>query len=151
MNQIKLFSLISLLIGLFACTQTNQRKAQTELPKNWKSINGKAYMIQYPDSFILDTSGQMGSKFIILSKLVSHQDKFRENINLIIQDLTGQNLDLNKYVEISEGQVKTMITNGNIIESKRISTGNPEFHKIIYTGNQGQYHLKFEQYYWIVK
>jgi hypothetical protein len=151
MKQIKLFGLTSLFISLIACGQTTQKSVQADIPNNWKAINESGYMIQYPDSFDLNKPGQMGTSFILFSKPISQQDLFRENVNLIIQDLTGQNIDLNKYVEISEGQIKTMITNGNIIESKRIKTGDSEFQKVVYTGVQGQFNLKFEQYYWIVK
>jgi len=151
MKQIKLFGLTSLFISLIACGQTTQKSVPADIPNNWKAINESGYMIQYPDSFDLNTSGQMGMTFILLSKQTSQQDLFRENINLLIQDLTGQNIDLDKYVEISEGQIKTMITNGNIIESKRIKAADSEFQRVIYTGVQGQFNLKFEQYYWIVK
>ena len=151
MKQIKLIGLTTLFISLLACGQTTQKNVQSDIPNNWKTINEKGYMIQYPDSFDLNTSGQMGMSFILLSKQASQQDLFRENVNLMIQDLTGQNIDLDKYVEISEGQIKTMITNGNIIESKRIKAGDSEFQKVVYTGVQGQFNLKFEQYYWIVK
>jgi hypothetical protein len=37
----------------------------------------------------------------------------------LIQDLRVHNLDLDKYVEISEGPIKTMIIDGKSIESKR--------------------------------
>lgn len=151
MKQIKLSVLISLLGILIAFGQTTQKRVQADVPDHWKVINDPGYMIQYPDTFELNKQGQMGTSFILLSKQVSQQDMFRENVNLIIQDLKGQNIDLNKYVEISESQIKTMITNANIIDSKRIKTGDSEFQKVIYTGVQGQFNLKFEQYYWIVK
>ena len=92
----------------------------------------------------------MGTSFILFSPLTSQQDQFKENVNLIIQDLTGYNLDLDKYVEISEGQIKTMITDGKIIESKRITSRTLNYQRVIYTGKQGIFNLKFEQYYWVV-
>jgi hypothetical protein len=36
-----------------------------------------------------------------------------------------------------------------MLESKRIKTQDEEYHKVIYTGDQGKYKLKFEQYYLI--
>lgn len=150
MKQMKLIGLMTLFISLIACGQTTQKNVQSDVPNNWKTINETGYVIQYPDSFDLNTSGQMGMSFILLSKQTSQQDLFKENVNLIIQDLTGQNIGLDKYVEISEGQIKTMITNGNIIESKRIKTGDSEFQKVVYTGVQGKFNLKVEQYYCIV-
>ncbi|MBK8807831.1 MAG: hypothetical protein IPO21_14755 [Bacteroidales bacterium] len=151
MKKIKLFGLTSIFFSLIACGQTTQKNVQSDIPDDWKTIDESFFTIQYPDSFELNKSGQMGMSFILLSKQTSQQDLFRENVNLIIQDLTGQNINLDKYVEISEGQIRTMITNGNIIESKRIKTDDLEYQKVIYTGTQGQFKLKFEQYYLIVK
>jgi len=108
------------------------------------------FSIHYPATWKLDTSGKMGTSFALFSPSESEQDKFSENVNLISQDLKGHDLDLNKYVEISEGQIKTMISNSNVVESKRIKKGSSEFHKMIYTGDQGAFHLQFEQYVWVM-
>jgi hypothetical protein len=151
MKQIKLFGLAAIFFSLIACGQTTQKNVQSEILNDWKTMDETGFTIQYPDSLELNKSGQLGMTFILLSKQTSQQDLFRENVNLIIQDLAGQNINLDKFVEISEGQIKTMITNGNIIESKRIKTSDSEFQKVIYTGTQGQFNLKFEQYYWILK
>ena len=116
----------------------------------WKTISESNFKIEYPDNWELNKSGQMGTKFILFSKLSNSTDKFRKNVNLIIQDLTGSNIQLDKYVEISENQIKTLVTNGKIIESKRISDEGSEYHKMIYIGKQGVFDLKFIQYYWVL-
>ncbi|NTV45153.1 MAG: hypothetical protein HGB11_01190 [Chlorobiales bacterium] len=116
----------------------------------WNTLEQEGYSIRYPSSWELNQSGLMGTTFFLFSPFESADDLFRENVNLMIQDLTGLNMDLNQYTEISEGQVKTLITNGVIIESKRIKIESGEYHKIIYTGDQGIYNLEYEQYYWII-
>ncbi len=137
--------------SLVVCGQSSPTNEVIETKANWKSLNETDYSIKYPENWELNTSGMMGMSFILLSKQTSSQDNFRENVNLLVQDLTGQNINLDKYVKISEGQIKTMITNGNLIESKRQIVNELEFQKVIYTGDQGIYNLKFEQYYWIKK
>lgn len=149
MKQIQLLGLSLLILSLTACGQSEQKKVQKVIENNWKTITENGYSIQYPETWDLDKSGQMGMSFILLSKKSSPQDKFRENINLMIQDLKGMNIDLNKYNEISEGQIKTMITNSNLLESKRVKANDNEFQKVIYSGDEGIYKLKFEQYYWV--
>jgi hypothetical protein len=116
----------------------------------WKTLTESNYSVQYPPAWELDQSRQMGTSFFLFSPLESEQDKFKENVNLLIQDLTGKNINLDKYTEISEGQIKTLATNSNLIESKRIKTEPDEYHKIIYSADQGIFHLKFEQYYWVI-
>ena len=152
-NKIKMITkLLSALLCLtfIACGQTPESNATIkETNPKWKTFDGTGYSIQYPPEWELTQSGQMGTTLILFSTLESSQDQFKENVNLLIQDLTGHNIDLDKFTEISEGQVKTMITNSTIIESKRIKDGSDEYHRIIYTGDQGIYNLKFEQYYWV--
>ncbi len=116
---------------------------------SWKTINDNTYSIQYPDNWELNISETMGTSFILLSQQTSSEDKFRENINLSIQNLEGYNLNLDAYVAISEEQILKMVTNGIIIESKRLNTNNTEFQKIIFTGKQGLFQLKFVQYYFV--
>lgn len=147
---IKLIGILALITSYTVFAQTAEKNTETENINNWKSIVESNYSIEYPDNWELNKSGQMGSTFVLFSPLSSKQDKFKDNVNLIIQDLTGYNLDLDKYVKISEGQIKTLITNGEILENQRITTETIEFQKVIYTGKQGIYNLKFEQYFWVI-
>ena len=135
----KLIGILFLIVNLSVFGQTN----------DWNTLNEKNYSIEYPSDWELNKSGQMGTKFILFSQLTSKNDKFKENVNLIVQDLTGHNIDLNQYVEISENQIKTMISDGNIILSERVKKDEKEFQRVIYTGKQGIYDLQFEQYYWV--
>ncbi len=138
-----------LLVSTFiACGQTKESKDK-ETKLNWKTYEVSDYSIQYPDSWELNQSGQMGTSFILFSPLESRKDKFRENINFLIQDLSDYNLDLNEYAKISEGQIKKLVTNSTLIESKRIINGSNEYHRVIYSGDQGIFHLKYEQFFWV--
>ena len=149
MKKISLFGLSILAVVILACGPNAKNANNTQVPKSWKTYNEGGYSIQYPDSFYLDRSGKAGAAFALLSNQTSQQDRFRENINLIIQNLAGQNIDLNKYVQISQDQIKSMITDGTVIESTRMKKNGLEYQKIIYTGMQGMYGLKWMQYYWI--
>ena len=44
-----------------------------------------------------------------------------------------------------------MIKNSKLIESKRMNTKGKEFHKMVYSGEQSDVLLTFEQYYWVKK
>lgn len=140
MNRLLTLGIIFLTLNLSAYGQTG----------DWNTVKKDSYSIDYPKDWEFNESGQMGTSFILFSPLASQKDQFRENVNLLVQDLTGYNLDLDGYVKISEGQIKTMITNGKIIESKRVTDQTLDFHRVIYTGKQGNFNLKFEQYYWVV-
>ncbi|PWH84899.1 PsbP-related protein [Brumimicrobium oceani] len=134
------------LFGLLITITSFQIQAQ-----KWITLDEELYSIEYPESWELNTSGIMGTEFICFSPLTSEIDNFRENVNFMIQDISGFKLNLDQYVEISESQVKTIITNGKIIKSERIKVGENEFHKIIYLGQQGVFDLQFEQYFYVLE
>jgi hypothetical protein len=134
-------NLFSLVLILPLASQSNQSKLN--------SISENGYCISFPSDWEINKSGQMGTSFILLSPIANPNDKFRENVNLIIQDLSGQHIDLTKYTDISIQQIKTLATNGVLIDSKRIKRSNFEYQKVLYTIKQGIYDLKIEQYYFI--
>lgn len=123
---------------------------QNNSSNDLKTLNQSNFSIQYPSAWELNESGQQGTTFIVLSALESGDDKFRENVNLVIQDLTGHNLRLDEYTVISVDQIKTMIPNSSLLENKKMSANNTDFQKVIYTGEPGTYKLKFEQYYFVL-
>ncbi|MCB0514565.1 MAG: hypothetical protein R2798_14190 [Chitinophagales bacterium] len=144
---------LKLIIGLFFViinlTVFGQAIENNDLDR-WGALTEENYSINYPDDWELNQSGIMGTSFILFSPISSEKDQFRENVNLLIQNLTGLNLDLNKYVEISVDQIRTILTDGKIITNERITTENLDYQKAIYTGKQGIFDLTFEQYYWVV-
>jgi hypothetical protein len=149
----KLFLTTSLLLALISCGEAREQKepkAQAiKRIAGWELLTEDDYSIQYPKDWELNQSGQMGTSFILFSALENNQDQFRENVNLLVQSVQGQSVDLDAFTEISEGQVKTMLTNCTLYESKRMKKGSQQYHKLIYTADQGGFRLKFEQYYWI--
>ena len=141
--------MVIIIAFMTTCGQAKQKNMQNVNPTNWKTLEQRDYTIKYPDSFELNVSGKMGTSFLLFLKQGSINEMFRENINLIIQDLKGLNISLDGFVEISENQIKTLITDGLLIESKRFKKDNSEFHELIYTGKQGIYELKWKQYFTI--
>lgn len=100
------------------------------------------YKIQYPKSWRLDTSGIMGSELFVFSPLENDTDGFHENVNVIIQDLSGQNIDLKEYKEISDKQITDMGINAQLFESSILKTDKGECYKISYAMTQDKYRLK---------
>jgi hypothetical protein len=123
--------------------------AQTELQEGWVIEEKTAFSISHPEEWEFNESGQMGTTFIMLSPLATEEDDFRENVNLLMQNLKGLKLDLDAYIEISEGQVSQIFPDGDIIKSKRHTSGTDEFHEIIYTGKQSDFDLKFRAFCWL--
>ncbi len=113
--------------------------------QDWKKLSKAGYEITYPSSWELNESAGAAS-FILLSSQENGNDIFRENVNLVEQDLTGMNLNLEKYTEISLSQVKQLIQNSKLVSSNTVDN----HQEVIYEGDQANYRLKFLQYYWVI-
>jgi hypothetical protein len=139
-----------LLVLIVAYGQSIGIRGQSETKNDWSRLEEANYSIEYPSSWELNQEGLNQTSFILFSALESDEDKFRENVNLLIQDLSGKNIDLDTYVDITEEQVKNMLPNSLLIESKRVVDDGKEFHKAVYSGVVGQVYLQFEQYFWVI-
>jgi len=124
-------------------------RAQTADPGKWITVTHTQFTIEYPSSWTADSTGQQGTQYLFFSPPESTEDRFRDNVNVMVQDLTGYNLDLSAFAVLSQDQIKSMVPNAQIIESTAVTSGANRFHRIIYTGDHGSYHLKFEQYYFV--
>ena len=161
MKWIKFLVISFLFLSVSSCVQSlgktqnsshiSTKDNSSKLQYKWKLLDEDIYSIEYPDDWTKSKSGDLGARFILLSPLSSKQDKFSENVNLIIQDLKGQNIDIDNYVAISEKQIKTLLVNGNILESTKINSDGISYHKLIYTGQMGDFDLRFLQYVWILR
>jgi len=100
------------------------------------------YTIEYPGTWRIDTSGAMGTDAIILSPLENETDKFSENINIMVQDLKGQKIDLEKYKQITDKQLLEMVTDYQGFESVIVKTGQKEYFSVTYAMTQNKIRLK---------
>jgi len=148
MSRFGIFGFVIVIIGLTSCGQKKQPSTTDKISDGCKTFETADYSIRYPGTWAFDNSGQNGVILQIFSAQTSPEDNFRENVNLVIQDLSGQKVKtLDQYTQISESQIKTLMTNSEIISSERLIRDGKEFQKVIFTAVQGQFNLKFEQYY----
>mgnify|MGYP000145849798 CR=1 FL=1 len=108
------------------------------------TYKNEGFEVSYSKDWLLDTSGQMNSKFILFSK-PEPNDKFQENVNLIVQDLSGKGFTMESYVKLSKKQIETMVPEGEILVSKNMNS----YHMAIWKGRIGANLLKFKQYYFL--
>ncbi len=106
-----------------------------------KVFSNDNYKINYPNSWQLDTSKLAGTEFFIFSPLESDTDKFSENVNLIIQNLTGQVITLKQYKEITDKQLIDFATDLEVYSSSIIETEKDDYYKVVYAMTQGKKRL----------
>jgi len=149
MKTSRLLGFTTLFLFIISCGNNKTGNDQTKIPDGWNLLSENGYSIQYPADWVLNKSGQSGTSFGLITKHTSDEDLFSENVNLIIQDLSELKYDLDKFTDVSEEQIRTMVTNSNLLESSRQNSNGLEFQKIIYTGDFGTFNLTIEQYYLI--
>jgi hypothetical protein len=153
------------LLSYLACGQITTETAvgKIAIASNWKKFDRANYSIRYPTDWNLEqkqdkTPGTaMLYPFTILSPIESSTDKFRENVNLVVEQLKGrtidgvdgQNIDLDKYAELSTNQLKLEMSNFQIVETKKIENSRRKYYKTIFTWDYEAFKLKVEQYYWV--
>jgi hypothetical protein len=107
-------------------------------------------ILKYPKSW-MSKEDYYGSRIFIGSYLTDSTDKFSDNVNLFIQDLSKvpQDIDLKIYVEITLNQIKTLVSEGVLITSEPMKLHNRDGHLFSYTGKQGDFKLKWKQFVFI--
>ncbi len=111
---------------------------------------GKAhYSLSYPKSWTIDTTKMFGADILLRSPKTDSLDDFRENMNIFVQDLHGQNYTLSKMGHESEKQIRNMVTDVEIIASQIDTTTIPQKYILKYNGRQGKYILTTLQNYYL--
>lgn len=123
--------------------------AQAQDSTGWVDQRGEDYHISYPDNWIFESPGRFGTTFQIYAPKTDSTDIFWENVSLLIQDLSEMKMDLDEYVLLTEKQVSTMITDGELLRSERVASDSLEYHAFEYTGRQGILTLLTVQYVFV--
>jgi PsbP. len=123
--------------------------SQADKSSQVTSFVKRDYQIEYPKSWTLDTSGLAGSELFVLSPVENDSDKFKENVSLIIQNLAGQSIGLDKYKEISEKQIASLGTDIKLLESSKVKKSKGDFYRISYIMSQANFKLIIASYCYI--
>lgn len=107
--------------------------AQGSTKEDVQKYADKGFTISYPRHWKNETSGMLGTICFIYAPADDSTDKFRENVNVLIQDLKGMNIDLEKYKEITEKQLTNFFPNSKPEESIIKGEGDQRFYSLRYT------------------
>jgi eukaryotic-like serine/threonine-protein kinase len=126
----------------------SKAKTQTHTWLKYEAVKEKL-TVEYPADWELDTTRVMNTTFILKSPKENTKDEFQENINLLVQDLAGYNLDLAKFTEITESQIQQMLAESKILMSAPVHFLEMPAHQLSYSGKFNNVMLKWEQIFWI--
>lgn len=140
-----------LLLLLLQFTGFTQQKSVAINTAKWKTAATDSYSVKYPPDWQWDHSAQMGTLFFIFSPLTSATDKFKENFNLMTEDVSPYNVTLDKYVEGSKGSVQNLLKNAKFLSDKREYINGRECRHLTYTGDKDMLRLYFDAYVFLVR
>ncbi|QNK77754.1 hypothetical protein H7F37_01295 [Winogradskyella sp. PAMC22761] len=133
--------LIIILIPLLTIAQENK-----EIIKYEKD----SYSLEYPSNWVLNDSGENGTKIFLYPTNSESSDIFTENINLIVQNLTDPTITLEKYKGLVEKQISGMLTEPKISSSEIENKNGLKCHQLIAEGKSGDYKFKTIIYTYLI-
>ncbi|MCL6613224.1 MAG: hypothetical protein K6U03_01165 [Firmicutes bacterium] len=106
----------------------------------------KKYQIEalYPKSWEI-AEETFGVQVMFISPFENSDDKFRENVNIVIKELEQTAADLEAISQASIEQISQLITDFKLISYEKVQFSGYESRLIIYSGKQGIFKLKFLQ------
>lgn len=107
------------------------------------------FQIQYPHNWEKDENIQ-GAVVMFKSPKESTDDTLQDNVNILTEDLQGENYTLQEYSDLSINNIKAYILNANIINESNITLNGQNAHLVIYTGTSNGLNLKWRQA-WTIK
>jgi len=116
----------------------------------FKKLSKGRYSISYPDTWTADTSRMYGMDLLLRSPKTDSLDDFMENMSVFIQDLKGQGYSLYRMGKESDAQIRNMVTDVQVFESRLDSTSSQVSYIIRYRGRQGKFKLIFIQQYYLI-
>lgn len=119
---------------------------QSQQSDEWSTFESEDFLVSYPAQMETDIQSPDAALFIYLEKGNS-RSRFRDNINIIRQDLRGTNIDLNAFVAISEQQLRAA---GKLLESRRLRQQSQEYHQVVFEQAHDGKKYKFLQHYWVI-
>ncbi|MFT3674297.1 MAG: hypothetical protein QM781_00220 [Chitinophagaceae bacterium] len=113
------------------------------------TVQMKYYSFDYPGTWLIDTSHALGIDVFVKSPKEDSLDKFSENVNVFLQDLTGQGYDLLRMGRESEAQVQNLVNDFEILESRLDTISVIPYYSLKFKGRQGKFLLITSQRYYL--
>jgi len=106
------------------------------------------FRIKYPPDWSTQ-AGSAGAAIAFVSPAQGSSDSFRENVNVLVEDLADPSMSLGQYTDTSLRQAKTAIDAFRLLRSAPATLASRSAERVIYLGQIGR-DLKFESV-WLVE
>jgi PsbP-like protein len=102
------------------------------------------FSIKYPQDWE-KLERQFGTTVLFRSPKEDKSDPFQENVNVAVETLPSDSITLDQYYDAALPQVEKVITDFDLSSSDSFNRSGRSWRRIVYTGRQGQFDLRFQQ------
>lgn len=104
---------------------------------------GGYFSISYPGNWELNTQLVPGIYFQAFSPKEGPNDRYRESVNVVIEDLNGKQVTEQQYIDATKKNLFFNVKDYRLIKAGETMMGSYKAYEIIYTGKLDLYNLKF--------
>lgn len=141
----------AIFLSAFCQPAMSQQTEKSGEVTGWNTLNRPDYSIQYPPEWELNESGMMGTLFYLFTPLESPSDNFRENINLVIEDISGKKLTVEQYGEAALKLLASYFNDFSLKEKECVKDGKRKYFRTVWSCVQGEYHITSTQYCFLTR
>lgn len=123
-------------------------EGQRDSLSGWQLLKVENSSIYYPKELIVDTSGRMGTIFILKTPLEDSLDQFLENFNLIGIYGIFNDFSIKEWGEENVKNLPKTLNNVKVIWEGTTTVSKETIYKVIYDSQMGDFDLRVLQYYY---
>jgi len=104
----------------------------------------EGYSIKYPSTWTMEKNSQ-GASVVFFTALESELDFFKENVNVVIQDISGNPMNIAQYSKLAMDQMAGVFgSNFEIVEKESTYLDDRPAFKIIFLGKGPEFTIKYK-------
>lgn len=119
----------------------------------WRMFEGDQFNIQFPIGWkvqeVSDDLKKIGIQFFAIADQENAKDKFRENVNILVENIQDATIDLKSYAQKSEDIIKKSVVDLKKFHKKTIQLPSGECYVFQYHGKQSAMDLFWYQVLWV--
>lgn len=136
--------ILGTLVIAFGCTVFGY--AQTN---DFQRVHADGLSIACPKTWDVQSTGQGAIALIGIAPLENNQDRFRENLTIARSDLKGRSVSATEFGKTDMGMILKSLKGKNVIKEETYKVNGMDCYRIMYSGLQGDLHLRYEQRYFV--
>ena len=101
------------------------------------------FFMKYPDQWTFDNSAE-GASVIFFAPLENELDNFKENVNVVVQDISKNPMTLNQYTGLAIRQMEAVFGNNLVtLESEPTRFAGQKGYRFVFLGKGSDLELKY--------